>query len=162
MLPCRDAGGRYFFQSVDLGAALSGEFDLLSCVLTGDGELDRLVAGWFGILGVGGALRCVLDNMLVCSLSVVDLLGWSLIGCLFCRNLLNDAGLAISLGGIRLGSGASIDEDYFGSGLSVALSLYGEEVRYFDYYVVSNNFMKSDKKIYLKCHDANYDEQMIS
>jgi hypothetical protein len=85
---------------MDLRASLNEEFDLLSYILTGDEAQDRLITGWFTILSNGNALHYILDNIPEYSLSVIDLLDYSLINYLFCFYLLNKADLTVGLSSI--------------------------------------------------------------
>lgn len=125
----KNSSGKFFFDSLDLSKISREEFDLLSYILTGDEEQDKYIMSWFNSLGKDKALSYMIDNIPEYSLSVNNLLDYSLINYLFYRNLLNKSDLDLGYSSIQLRSKSSANKDYFGNKLSVAIDLYFKDIR---------------------------------
>lgn len=125
----RNSSGKFFFDSMNISKISREDFDLLAYILTGDEEQDAYITSWFNTLGKNKALSYILDNIPDYSLSVVDLLDYSLINYLFYRNLLNKNDLDLGYTSIQLRAKSSSNKDYFGNKLATSIDLYFKDIR---------------------------------
>lgn len=119
---------KFFFDPVDLSKLVKEEFDLGGYILTGDAEQDNYISTWFNAEGKDRMLGYLTENVPEYSLSVHNLMDYSLINYLFYRNLLNKADLELGYSTVQLKSKCVANRDYFGNKLCVAMDAYRRDM----------------------------------
>jgi hypothetical protein len=135
----KGATNKFFYDTVDLSKIDRTEFDLLTYILTGDEEQDKYISTWFSALGKEKALGYIIDNVPEYSLSVNNLLDYSLINYLFYRNLLSKSDLELGYSSIQMKSKAVANKDYFGNKLAISIEFYQKDIR-------NNKLLTSDSE----------------
>ena len=135
----KDSTTKFFFDSVNFTSINVAEFDLLSYILTGDEEQDKHISSWFTAIGKEKAFHYILNIIPEYSLSVNNLLDYSMVNYLFYRNLLNKSDLELGYSSIQLKSKATANRDYFGNKLAIAIELYSKDIR-------NNKLLTSDSE----------------
>lgn len=119
---------KFFFDPVDLSKLVKEEFDLGSYILTGDSDQDNYISAWFNAEGKDRMMGYLTENVPEYTLSVHNLMDYSLINYLFYRNLLNKADLELGYSSVQLKSKCVSNRDYYGNKLNIALETYRRDI----------------------------------
>jgi len=123
------SSNKYFYEKLNLNSILSSEFNLLEYILIGNEEEDNLIKKWFNELTTEKALSYIVNNIPEYSLSIPNLLDYSLINYLFYRNLTIKADINTGDSSVSLKSKSAANRDYFGFKVYNALESYKREIR---------------------------------
>lgn len=118
-----------FFENMTLRKLTEEGFELDKYLLTGDSEQDSFITAWLAGVGIEKAIGYIVNYIPEYTLSVDQLLDYSLVNYLFYRNLTEKVDLDLGYTIATLRSIASGNRDYFGTKLAIVLELYNKDIR---------------------------------